>query len=161
MSRRCAELCFVCVVYVHVGKSAIRNRCIFNKVYKEESKKRSEHSQVVGSIRQEQLWRKSGRQEFLKLYGRLLEEDGVRRSESTVGMFDFDKLDDIFGSKRIDGFKRIEEDFKDDAKLNRHVVYTCNIRTRLLDECEVSLGFDNVYFSHSFEPLIPIRFKRN
>ena len=46
----------------------------------------------------------------------------TKRSESTVGMFDFDKLDDTFGSKRIDGFKRNEEDFKDDAKLNRQLV---------------------------------------
>ena len=46
------------------------------------------------------------------VYGRLLEEDGIKKSESTFGMFDFYELGDIFGSKRIDSLKRNEEDFE-------------------------------------------------
>ena len=46
----------------------------------------------------------------------------IRRSESTFGMFDFNKLGDIFGSKRIDGLKSNEEDFKDYAEHYRQPV---------------------------------------
>ena len=54
---------------------------------------------------------------FWIMYGRLLEEDGIKRSQSKFGMFDIYKLDDIFASKWIDGPKRNEEDFKDYAEL--------------------------------------------
>ena len=60
--------------------------------------------------------------EVCMVYGRLLEEDGIKKSESTFGMFDFYELGDIFGSKRIDSLKRNEEDFEDYAELNRQPV---------------------------------------
>ena len=54
-----------------------------------------EYTERYASVQHELLERKNGRQ-------MLHEVDDVSRSKSRIGMSDYDRLDDVIGSKRMD-----------------------------------------------------------